>query len=408
MNLVVLGATGRTGRLVVEQALAAGHTVTALVRSPQKLTVANPNLRVVAGEATDRSALARALEGADAVISALGGGGSVIADSTAAIVAAGRQTGVSRVVVLSSWVVERDRMDAVTRLLTGIAMGPVIKDKSAGEQALRRSDLEWTSIQPPQRRDHRLISGQQKLLIGRLSRMNQRNTKLTTTILWVLAAAYAVALVANIAFQLSIPIALVLLLSVVFALIHGAVRYGWSGIAVFIAVCLVVSNILENTSILTGFPFGHYHYTDLLGPKLFLVPLLIGPAYFANGYFAWVIGNVLIGEVRRGASAFTTFAVPFIASFLFALFIRFRPGGNDTARTWPRSHYVQAIVMYAAIGLTPVLTFLVGGSNSPIADAAGAVWQTRSIAESVATVSLYTMIFAVVLSTMKLFQPSEG
>src|SRR5260370_6526004 len=110
MNLVVLGATGRTGRLVVEQALAAGHTVTALVRSPQKLTVANPNLRVVAGEATDRSALARALEGADAVISALGGGGSVIADSTAAIVAARRPTGASRVVVLSSWVVERDRM----------------------------------------------------------------------------------------------------------------------------------------------------------------------------------------------------------------------------------------------------------------------------------------------------------
>jgi hypothetical protein len=68
---------------------------------------------------------------------------------------------------------------------------------------------------------------------------------------------------------------------------------------------------------------------------------------------------------------------------------------------------VQAIVMYAAIGLTPVLTFLVGGSNSPVADAAGEVWQTRSVAESVATVSLYTMIFAVVLSTMKLFQPSE-
>jgi putative membrane protein len=285
--------------------------------------------------------------------------------------------------------------------------------------------------------------------------MTDRNTKLTTTILWVLAAAYAVALVANIAFRLSIPIALVLLLSVVFALIHGAVHYGWSGIAVFIAVCLVVSNILENTSILTGFPFGHYHYTDLLGPKLLLVPLLIGPAYFANGYFAWVIGNVLVGEVRRGSSAFTTFAVPFVASFvmvmwdltfdprastidhqwiweqgggyfgvpltnylgwfftvylflqLFALFIRFRPAGNATARTWPRSHYVQAIVMYAAIGLTPVLTFLVGGNNSPVADAAGVVWQTRSIAESVATVSLYTMIFAVVLSTMKLFQPSE-
>ena len=110
--------------------------------------------------------------------------------------------------------------------------------------------------------------------------------KLTTTILWVLAAAYAVALVANISFGLGIPIAVILLISVAFALLHGATRYGWSGIVAFVVICLVVSNVLENTSILTGFPFGHYHYTDALGPKLFLVPVLIGPAYFASGYFA--------------------------------------------------------------------------------------------------------------------------
>src|ERR1700704_4552481 len=143
-----------------------------------------------------------------------------------------------------------------------------------------------------------------------------RNTNMTRTILWVLAVVYAVALIANISFGLSIPIALVLLVSVAFALIHGAVRYGWSGIAAFIVICLVVSNILENTSILTGFPFGHYHYTDALGPKLFLVPLLIGPAYFATGYLAWVLATALVGDVRRGSSAFMTFAVPLVASFL--------------------------------------------------------------------------------------------
>jgi putative NADH-flavin reductase len=96
--------------------------------------------------ATDKSALSRALEGADAVVSTLGARGSVIADSTPALVAAAREAGVSRVVVLSSWVVERDRMDAVTRLLTGIAVGPVIKDKSTGEDVLRRSDLDWTIV----------------------------------------------------------------------------------------------------------------------------------------------------------------------------------------------------------------------------------------------------------------------
>jgi uncharacterized membrane protein len=278
------------------------------------------------------------------------------------------------------------------------------------------------------------------------------NTNLSRTILWVLAGVYAVALIANISFGLSIPIALVLLVSVAFALIHGAVRYGWRGIAAFIVICLVVSNILENTSILTGFPFGHYHYTDSLGPKLFLVPLLIGPAYFANGYLAWVLGNVLIGDVRRGASAFTTFAVPFVASFLmvmwdltfdprastiehmwiwqqgggyfgvpltnylgwfftvyvflqlFALVVRFRESGNKTMRTLPRSYYAQAVVMYAVVGLTPVLTFLVSGTNSSVTDAAGVVWQTRSIAEALATVSIYTIIFAAVLSAVRLVQ----
>jgi len=146
MNLVVLGATGGTGRLVVEQALAAGHTVTALVRSPEKLTLRNPNLHVIAGQATDPSAVLRALEGADALISTLGGAGSVISEATQAIVDAAPRAGVSRVVVLSSFLVERDRFDPVARLLTGLAMGSMIKDKSTGEKALRDSNLDWTIV----------------------------------------------------------------------------------------------------------------------------------------------------------------------------------------------------------------------------------------------------------------------
>jgi uncharacterized membrane protein len=285
--------------------------------------------------------------------------------------------------------------------------------------------------------------------------MTERNANVRAAILWVLAAGYAAALVANIAFGLSIPIAVVLLISVAFALIHGATRYGSRGIAAFIVICLVVSNILENTSILTGFPFGHYHYTDVLGPKLFLVPVLIGPAYFATGYLAWVVGNVLVGELRHQSSALTTFAVPFIAAFLmvmwdmtldprastiqqqwiweqgggyfgvplsnfigwfftvyvflqlFALVVRFGLTGFESARTFTRSSYAQAVVVYAVTGLTPILTFLVGGSNSPITDAAGVVWQTRSIAEAAATVSVYTMLFGVALAAVRLFQAPE-
>jgi len=101
---------------------------------------------VIAGQATDPSAVSGALEGADAVISGLGGNGSVISESTQAIVEAAHKAGVSRVVILSSFLVERDRFDPVTRLLTGLAMGSMIKDKSAGEKALRDSDLDWTIV----------------------------------------------------------------------------------------------------------------------------------------------------------------------------------------------------------------------------------------------------------------------
>jgi len=146
MNLVILGATGGTGRLVVEQALAAGHTVTALVRSPEKLTSSNSRLRVITGLATDAQDVARALAGADALISTLGGSGSVIADSTQAIVDAARQTGLKRVVVLSSFLVERQRLNVPMRLATGLVMGAMVKDKTLGEEMLRSSGLDWTII----------------------------------------------------------------------------------------------------------------------------------------------------------------------------------------------------------------------------------------------------------------------
>jgi putative NADH-flavin reductase len=75
MNLTVLGATGPTGTQLVEQALAAGHQVTALARSGQKVTITNPNLHVVEGDATDRAVVSQAVKGNDAVISVLGARG---------------------------------------------------------------------------------------------------------------------------------------------------------------------------------------------------------------------------------------------------------------------------------------------------------------------------------------------
>ncbi|HLF88268.1 MAG TPA: NAD(P)H-binding protein [Anaerolineales bacterium] len=73
MKLTIFGATGRTGRYLVEQALDAGHNVTAYVRNPAKLRYKHENLHVVQGEITEVGKVVEAIAGADAVISALGG-----------------------------------------------------------------------------------------------------------------------------------------------------------------------------------------------------------------------------------------------------------------------------------------------------------------------------------------------
>jgi uncharacterized protein YbjT (DUF2867 family) len=147
MNLTILGATGATGTILVERALAAGHHVTALARNPQKLTTTHPNLRAIAGDATDGAAVALALEGADAVISALGATkGALMADATRAIVAGANRHNIKRVVVLSSFAVQRERLGGVAKLMTGLMMGAMIRDKAAGEDLLRASGLDWTIV----------------------------------------------------------------------------------------------------------------------------------------------------------------------------------------------------------------------------------------------------------------------
>jgi putative membrane protein len=280
-----------------------------------------------------------------------------------------------------------------------------------------------------------------------------RNTKSWINILWVLVVLLTVARLATTAFSPSLTIPVVMA-TAVFAFIHGALRYRWSGVLAFLVVCLVVSNIFENTSILTGFPFGHYHYTS--GPKIFLVPWYIGLSYFATAYLAWTVAIVLIGDVRRASSWIPTVAVPVIGAAvmvmwdltfdptastikqfwiweqgggyfgvpltnyvgwfftvylflqLFALFLRFRSAADEESRLLPASYYAQAVISYAVVGLAAVLSYLVFTGNTVVTDAAGVVWQTRSITEAEATVSIFTMIFVSVLSGAKMLQASAG
>src|SRR5438093_7703232 len=135
-----------------------------------------------------------------------------------------------------------------------------------------------------------------------------RNQRLTDSVLWGLVIAYGNG-------RRIIPGSITPRLFP-FAWIDGRRRYGWKTIGVFIVVTAIVSNILENSSILTGFPFGHYYYTDSLGPKIALVPFFISLSYISFGYLAWVFSTLLVSEVRKGSALLISVMVPLFASFV--------------------------------------------------------------------------------------------
>ncbi len=162
-----------------------------------------------------------------------------------------------------------------------------------------------------------------------------RNFTLSRYFLWVLVALFAVGTVTGVFSSNLMLTALNLAIMVAFVLLHGALRYGAKGIAAFAVICLVVSNLFENLGVATGFPFSPYFYTDALGPKLFYVPLLIGPAYLGVGYLAWVLATILVGDVKRGADALSIFATPFIAAFIMVIWdLALDPGASTVEKLW--------------------------------------------------------------------------
>ena len=159
MKLTILGASGATGTYLTSQALAAGHEVTAVVRDPARLTVpAHPRLRTVTADVMDPASIAPAIEGADAVISAVGPRGTgpttVVQDSVHSIIAAMDKTCTRRLLQVSGSVVADEGESPYMRyLVKPVArrtfLRHVCADMRRGEDQIRDSDLDWTIFRPP-------------------------------------------------------------------------------------------------------------------------------------------------------------------------------------------------------------------------------------------------------------------
>ncbi|XQW83893.1 carotenoid biosynthesis protein [Thalassotalea piscium] len=237
----------------------------------------------------------------------------------------------------------------------------------------------------------------------------------------------------------------------VFACVHGIHKYGLKKFLIFFLITFVVSWTYETISILTGFPFGSYDYSAFLGQKIWLVPIQIMPSYFAMGYLTWTVAHVLLDKFDAKLKDSSVFTVPLIASFLmvmwdlsmdphratmlkawtwenggvffgvpfsnflgwflcvFTIFQLFALYQRSQSEKFPeeatpiyeKNHWLQPTLMYGVIIVEFIATYIFNVSSS-ITTLDGHQWWTKDILGSLALVSIFTMFFVTVLSTVKI------
>ena len=155
MRIAVFGASGRTGRKIVEQALGHGHDITAAVRTPEALAVSHPRLHVVRADVRDLEQVRAAVAGCDAVVSAIGAPLAkqvdLYSEGIANILQAMVEQGVLRLAVLSAMgtFARKDKNIAwVYRTLMMPRLAPVYDDLERMETRIMASSAEWTIVRP--------------------------------------------------------------------------------------------------------------------------------------------------------------------------------------------------------------------------------------------------------------------
>ncbi|MGB2664955.1 MAG: carotenoid biosynthesis protein [Candidatus Acidiferrum sp.] len=273
----------------------------------------------------------------------------------------------------------------------------------------------------------------------------QREIAENVGMLWGLIAAYVGA---DVLFLLAglypghvpivVSVALHILPPLTFALVHGARIYGRRGILAFAGLYVVVGNVLENLSITTGFPFGHYVFTERMGPKISQVPILLGLAYVGMGYLSWMVARAILRERVGELSGWRVAMLPVLASVVmtawdlamdpiwstvgrlwiwqqgggyfgvpasnyvgwllanyviyqsFILILRRRGSGfasQNGTESVPLSYWRTAVIFYALTGIGNLLLAVPTPRHPVVTDASGAAWRVSDITLACAVIS---------------------
>jgi len=176
MKFVVLGATGGTGFEIVRQAIEHGHSVTAFVRSPERLKPFANRITIKQGDLLNPAELAKAISGHDAILSGFGPrvpiaktDANLLRNFATALTTAMNHSGVRRAVIVSTAFLFKDSIVPPTYLFGRLFFPGVVVDASAMEQIFLQSGLDWTIVRPPQLTD-KPFTGKYRVRTGHLPR----------------------------------------------------------------------------------------------------------------------------------------------------------------------------------------------------------------------------------------------
>lgn len=236
------------------------------------------------------------------------------------------------------------------------------------------------------------------------------------------------------------PLIFNLLLNI-FVVMHMLTVYRGRDVVIFYVMTLVISNLYENIGVLTGFPFGSYDYTDALGPKIFLVPVLVGASYVGAAYASWLLALIVLRQWRRPLSGWSVVTVPaFAAIFMVMWDLTFDPNSSTVRQWWiwedggayfgvpvtnflgwyltvftfmlifawwmrgskaqpevpdvdevgPRGTWLAGVVVYFSMGIAQVPSESIAGGTQVI-DGSGQLWNVVALQQALGLVMLFTM-----------------
>lgn len=270
---------------------------------------------------------------------------------------------------------------------------------------------------------------------------------LCCSLLWTTLTLYLAARVCQL-YADKLPTLLIVILHVVppavFAIVHGNLLYRAKGIVIFTVCCLGIGTLAESAGLRTGFPFGHYYFTSVMGPKVFDLPILLVLAYLGIGYCSWILSLVIIGSPDKSLSGARVLAVPLLASFvMLAWDLSMEPDWSTIDKGWiwrdggafygvPASNflgwYLTSYVTYQLFALyqrgkhvivrsrtcwrLPIMLYGICGFGNlliplkPMApyfviDASGRQWMTNEILRTCALLSLFVMCSLALLAWLR-------